>query len=82
MPKENSEGHGNSNVRITVNNVVYEIHRGRQAVEAIKKLAGIALADVLNQIVNEQLMPLADNETVTLKGDEVFISHPKDSASS
>jgi hypothetical protein len=82
MPKENSDGHGNSFVQIKVNNVEYQIHRGRQTVAEIKTAAGVPLADVLNQVVNEQLVPLTDDGAITLKGDEVFISHPRDSASS
>lgn len=82
MQKENSEDHGNSKVQITVNNVVYQIHRGRQTVAEIKSIAGVPTADILNQIINGKLTPLADDGAITLKGEEAFVSHPKDSASS
>jgi hypothetical protein len=45
-------------------------------------LAGIPLADVLDKIVDGQMVPLDDNATVELHCGEVFVSHPRDNASS
>jgi hypothetical protein len=58
------------------------IHRGHQAVSAIKTLGGIPLADVLEQKVKGRLEPLDDNGSVVIKGGEEFLSHPRDSGSS
>jgi hypothetical protein len=69
-------------VHITVNNVQYEIHRGRQTVAAIKTAGKVPLADDLEQVIDNKLVPLADDGAVTIKGGEVFVSHPKDSGSS
>lgn len=69
-------------VTITINNEPYEIHRGRQSVEAIKLLGGVPLADDLDQVIDGQLVPLPDDGAVTIKGDEDFVSHPKDGGAS
>jgi hypothetical protein len=82
-------GHGNDKgpqtgpiVTITINNVGYQIHRGHQTVAAIKTVGNVPLADDLEQVVDNKLVPLADDGGVTIKGDEMFVSHPKDSGSS
>lgn len=69
-------------VKIKINNSLFDIHRGRRSVSEIKNTGGVLLADVLNQIVNGKLEPLADDAFVTIKGGEEFVSHPRDSASS
>ncbi len=69
-------------VQITINRVEYEIHRGHQTVEAIKALASIPPADELEQVVNGNLEPLPDTGAITLKGGELFLSHPRDGGSS
>ena len=69
-------------VTITVNGAPFSIHRGRQSVATIKTIAGVPLADQLTEVANGHLVPLADEGAVTLKGEEVFVSHPKDSGSS
>jgi hypothetical protein len=65
-------------VTITVNNNPIEIHRGRQPVTAIKEAAHVPLAHDLEQVIDGALKPLADDAAVTLHGNEVFVSHPKD----
>ena len=81
--KSNTEHpHGGPNVPITVNGQTYEIHRGHQTVVAIKQVAQVPLAHDLEQVVDGVLKPLPDDGAVTLKGGEVFVSHPKDAASS
>lgn len=73
--------HGNT-VTISVNGVERSIHRGRQTVAAIKDVGQVPLADDLEQVVDGKLVPLPDNGSVTIKGGETFVSHPKDSSSS
>jgi hypothetical protein len=74
--------HGKENVTITINNNQYEIHRGHHTVEELKTLAGIPLAYDLNIVIDGKLDPLPDDDGVTIKGAEEFISNPKDGASS
>ncbi len=69
-------------VEIKVNGKAYPIHRGRQTVAAIKSAGKVPLADDLEQVVDGRLVPLPDDGSVTIKGHEVFVSHPKDSGSS
>lgn len=69
-------------VNITINNKVKEIHRGRQTVAEIKNVGGVPPADELEQVIGGKLTPLPDDGAVTIKGGEVFISHPRDSGSS
>ena len=80
--KSQGQDHGRDEVTITVNNQAYQIHRGRQAVTDIKRLAAIPQADELAQDVEGSLTPLPDGGAVTIKGGERYVSYPKDSASS
>lgn len=73
---------GSAFVKIKVNGVEMEIHRGRQSVTAIKEKGGVLQADVLAQVVNGQLVDLPDDGHVVIKGGEEFHSHPRDSGSS
>jgi hypothetical protein len=76
------DGHGHGLVTIKVNNRDREIHRGHQPVSEIKRIGEVPPADELAQVVNGKLVPLDDNGAVTIKGGEVFVSHPRDSGSS
>lgn len=69
-------------VTITVNHIDHKIHRGRQTVADIKTVGNVPLADDLEQVVDGKLIPLPDGGAVTIKGGELFVSHPKDSGSS
>lgn len=80
--KDKDNGHGNEAVSISVNGVTKQIHRGSQTVAEIKTLGGVALADDLEQVIDGKLTPLTDEGRVTIKGGEMFVSHPKDSGSS
>lgn len=79
--KPDNEGKGPL-VEITINNKKYEIHRGHQTVAAIKALGGVPAADDLEQVIDGKLTLLPDDGAVTVKGGEVFVSHPKDGGSS
>ena len=69
-------------VTITVDTKPYKIHRGHQTVVAIKAVAGVPLAFELEQLIDGRLVPLPDSGAVTIKGGEVFLSHPKDGGAS
>ena len=79
---EQSESHAKDEVGIKINNVDYSVHRGRISVVELKKISGVPQADVMEQLLEGKLVDLEDNGFVTIKGREVFISHPRDSASS
>jgi hypothetical protein len=81
VPAAASE-HAANVVTITINDVSKPIHRGKQTVEDLKKLGGVPLADELEQLIKGTLTPLADDGRVIIKGEEIFVSHPKDSGSS
>lgn len=67
---------------IRVNGQTFLVHRGAMTVADIKKTGGVPLADDLEQVIAGKLTPLPDSGTVTIRGDEMFVSHPKDSKSS
>lgn len=69
-------------VPITVDNNVRQIHRGSQTVSEIKNAGGVPQAFALDQLIDGKLTELPDGGRVTIKGGEVFVSHPKDSGSS
>ena len=76
------DGHGREIVTIKVNTIDRDIHRGRQPVSEIKRVGEVQQADELAQVVDGKLVPLDDSGAVTIKGGEVFVSHPRDSSSS
>lgn len=85
-PKEASDRgadaeHG-PNVTTTVNGQPVTIHRGRRTVTEIKQAAHVPLAHDLELVSDGVLKPLADDGALVIKGGEVFVSHPKDAASS
>jgi len=69
-------------VTITVDNKPVQIHRGRQSVAEIKSLGHVPAAFDLDEVVNGKLVPLPDDGYVVIKGEEVFLSHPKSGHSS
>lgn len=71
--KENEKGQ--NYVNIIVNDDSYSIHRGRRSVAEIKEAGGVSIADKLEQVINGELVPLDDNDSVAIKGGEEFKSH-------
>jgi hypothetical protein len=71
-----------SMVSITINGKTLPLHRGRTSVAELKVAGGVNPVHELEQVEAGQLQPLPDEGAVTLKGGEVFVSHPRDSASS
>lgn len=82
MPDNNNHPQTGPDVTITINGVVKTIHRGHETVADIKTVGGVPLADDLEELLEGKLSLLDDGGAVTIKGGEIFISHPKDSASS
>lgn len=69
-------------VKISINGASKQIRRGRHTVVEIKKLGEVPLADELEQLIEGKLTPLPDDGAVTIKGAEVFMSHPRSGGSS
>lgn len=82
LKKGKSDEHRNDVVKITVNDIEREIHRGRRSVSEIKTVGEVPLNYMLEQLLDNKLSPLDDNDSVVIKGGEVFIGHIKDGASS
>lgn len=69
-------------VTIVIDNKTYTTHRGNRSVADLKAIGGVPPAYELEQIVDGQLDPLADDGHVVLKGGERFVGHPRAGASS
>jgi hypothetical protein len=65
-----------THVTVTINGKLYELAPGVHPVEDLKKKAGIAAADTLDQDVNNVLKPLPQDGSVTIAGGEIFVSFP------
>ncbi len=77
----NSDEHRKDFVKITINDVEKEIHRGNRTVVEIKEVGSVPLNHMLEQVIDGILTPLDDNGSVVIKGDEIFVSHIKDGGS-
>lgn len=69
-------------IKIKINGDDYELNQPKVSVKELKNLASIPLADVLEQVVNNQMVPLDDNAVLELHCGDMFVSHPRDNASS
>lgn len=69
-------------VKITINDVVKEVERGVYPVAKIKELGNVPQAYNLLQEIDGQLVLLADDASLTIKGCEVFHSRVKSGGSS
>ena len=78
----NADPQTGPNVTIVIDNKTFTIHRGSITVAELKQLAAIQPAYELEEILNGKLVPLADDQRVTIKGGERFVSHPRAGASS
>ncbi len=74
--------HGPHTISITINRDPYELHEHVVTVKKLKQMAGIPLADQLEKVVGGELVLLDDNGTIQVKCGDVFVSHPRDNASS
>ena len=80
--KKDQQNQGRDFVKITIDGVSRQIHRGRQTVAEIKTVGGVSLVDELSQVINGKLDPLADDGSVVIKGEEAFVSNRRSGASS
>lgn len=69
-------------VTVKVNGKDKEIHRGSYLVSDLKEKVGVDASQELDQVIDGQFKPLADNERIVIKGGEVFVSHNRCGGSS
>jgi hypothetical protein len=69
-------------IKIDINGKEYTVRSRRYTVVELKSLAQIPLADELEQVVHQRLIPLKDDASVVVEACEWFVSHPRDCQSS
>jgi len=69
-------------VSITIDGKPHEIRPGEHPVAQIRAIGHVPHDYDLEQVVSGKFIPLPDHGKIQIKGGEVFVSHPKDAASS
>lgn len=70
------------NVTVTVDTQTKTVHRGSWIVSEFKKEVGVSADRALDEVVGGEFKPLEDTQRITIKGDEVFVSHVRQGGSS
>lgn len=68
-------GHEHHIVQIKLDDIPREIERGKYVVSDLKAQFGVPADYELDQVVNGQFDPLANDAEIKIKGGEVFVSH-------
>lgn len=79
---KHEERPGLSTVTVTIDGRTVKVHRGSHVVSELKSLLGVDPSYALELDFNGTLSPLTDDDRITIKGGEVFFSHPRTGASS
>ena len=69
-------------VTVTVDTQPHTVRKGRYIVSDFKRLVGVDPSYQLDEVVNGQFVELKDTEKVSIKGQEVFVSHIRGGAAS
>jgi hypothetical protein len=69
-------------VVVTVDNKPRKVRPGTYLVSEFKRLVGVRPDYDLEEIINGQLTPLADDKKLQIKGGEIFVSHARQGGSS
>ena len=69
-------------VIVTVDTVEKHVHRGSWVVADFKKEVGVDASRALDEVIAGEFKPLDDNQRITIKGGEVFVSHARQGGSS
>jgi len=69
-------------VTVKIDDKSFRIASGSYLGSDLKKIGSVPAEYELEQIIEGQILPIADDQTVIIKGDEKFISHPRDGQSS
>lgn len=73
---------GKELVTVTINGNPKEIHRGSYVVAALKTVLGVDASQALDEVIHGEFKPLDDNQRITIKGGEIFVSHARHGGSS
>lgn len=80
--KKDEHEHPVHTVKIIIDNKTYEVKPGNYMVSQLKTIGHVAQAFELEEFLHGKLVPLPDVGSVTIKGGEKFVGHPKDNAAS
>lgn len=69
-------------VTVTVDTKPHTVRKGRYIVSDFKRLVGVDPSYQLDVVVNGQFGELKDTEKISIKGEEVFVSHVRGGAAS
>jgi hypothetical protein len=69
-------------VTVTVDTKEKQVHRGSWVVSEFKKEVGVDASRALDEVIAGEFKALDDNERITIKGGEVFVSHARQGGSS
>jgi hypothetical protein len=69
-------------VTVTVDGQAKQVARGKHVVSEFKTIVGVPADYELDQVVDGEFRPLADDATLHIKGEEVFVSHVRRGGSS
>jgi len=69
-------------VTVTVDTLPKTVHRGSWIVSDFKKEVGVDSSRALDEVIGGAFKPLDDNQRITIKGGEVFVSHVRQGGSS
>ena len=69
-------------VAVTVDTQSKTVHRGSWVVAEFKKQVGVDASRALDEVIAGEFKPLDDNQRITIKGGEVFVSHARQGGSS
>jgi hypothetical protein len=69
-------------VDIFINDIKYEIKRGKYTVSELKKIGKVPSEYELDELIHGKLVDLDDNATILIKGAEEFFGHVRGGSSS
>ena len=77
-----ADGADNRLVPVTVDGEIKHVRRGKYLVSEFKATIGVPADYELDEVVAGEFRPLADDATIHIKGEEVFVSHVRRGGSS
>ena len=69
-------------VTVIVDTVKKQVREGSWIVAEFKKAVGVAADRALDEVIGGEFKPLEDNQRITIKCGEVFVSHARQGGSS
>lgn len=81
-PPADEKSHPPKKVRVTVDQKPHEVRPGEWLVSNFKREVKVDAAKALDELMDGQLKPLADDSTILIKGGEQFVSHARQGGSS